>query len=305
MLVYAKLLLTALFWGGTFIAGRFVASDVGPFSAAFARFAVASALLLGVTYSTQGRLPPIKTRHVIPILLLGMTGVFAYNLFFFKGLKLIAAGRASVVVASNPILIALLSALFFKERLNLVRIVGVALSVSGAVLVISKGNPADLFQGNLGLGELFIFGCVLSWVTYSLIGKTLMAELSPLASVTYSSVVGTLALALPAYLEGIGRDFVHYSARNWLAICYLAIFGTVLGFLWYYEGIQRIGPTKAGIFINFVPISGVLLAFFILREPLTLSLLGGLALVSSGVYLTNTASPAPPSFIWSQRMNVS
>jgi drug/metabolite transporter (DMT)-like permease len=75
----------------------------------------------------------------------------------------------------------------------------------------------------------------------------------------------------------------------------------VLGFRWYYEGIKRIGPTKTATFVNFVPISGVLLAFFILTEPITLSLVTGTILVSSGVYLTNTATLSGSSRNWGQR----
>jgi len=73
----------------------------------------------------------------------------------------------------------------------------------------------------------------------------------------------------------------------WLSLFYLGFFGTVIGFVWYYEGIKALGPTKASLFINFVPISAVLLAFLILDEPITPSLLVGTILVSSGVYLTN------------------
>jgi drug/metabolite transporter (DMT)-like permease len=72
-----------------------------------------------------------------------------------------------------------------------------------------------------------------------------------------------------------------------MGLFYLGFFGTVLGFVWYYEGIKKIGPTKAGLFINIVPLSAVALAYFVLNEPLTLSLLVGTILVSSGIYLTN------------------
>jgi len=290
MFTYVKLLLMAVFWGGTFIAGRVIARDVQPFSAAFARFVFASALLLVLTWRVEGGVPSIKRRHIMPIILLGMTGVFSYNVFFFKGLQTISAGRASVIVASNPIFITLLSALFFKERLTPIKVTGILISVTGAVVVISRGDPSQVLTGSLGWGELFIFGCVLSWVTYSLIGKVVMAELTPLIAVTYSAVVGMLALLLPAYLEGVTRNFANYSALSWLGLLYLALFGTVLAFQWYYQGIRDLGPTKASIFINFVPISGVVLAFLTLGEPLTPSLLLGTILVSSGVYITNTAS---------------
>lgn len=291
-MTYLKLLLTAFFWGGTFIAGRLIAEKVGPFSAAFLRFVVASFFLALMTWKTEGP-PDIKSDQILPLILLGLTGVFLYNVFFFKGLKLVDAGRASLIIANNPIFITLLSAYFFKERLNLIKGIGIILSVTGAMIVISRGNLTDILNGNIGWGEFYIFCCVLSWVTFSLIGKTVMARLSPLTSITCASIVGTAALFFPAYLEGLTRDMIRYSASDWLSIFYLGFFGTVLGFVWYYQGIKHLGPGKASLFINFVPITAILLSFLILGEPITPSLFIGAAFVISGVYLTNSASALP------------
>jgi len=276
----------ALFWGGTFVAGRSLAQTVGPFSAAFFRFVIASIFLVFLLRRAEGPLIWPEKNQIIPVIFLGLTGALLYNFFFLKGLKMIEAGRASVIIANNPIFIALFSAYFFKERLNLVKVTGIIISVGGAIIVISRGQVFEILQGGLGLGELYIFGCVASWVVFSLIGKAVMEDLSPLRSVAYSSIAGTFFLAAPALFEG-GFSFLHYSLLEWANIFYLGFFGTVLGFLWYYQGIQKIGPTRAGLFINFVPISAILLAFLFLGEPLTTSLLIGTVLVSSGVYLTN------------------
>lgn len=284
---YLKLLLTAIFWGGTFIAGRVVAQNIDPFSAAFLRFAIASVFLLLLTWKIEGKLPALKRGQILPVILLGMTGIFAYNVFFFSGLKVIEAGRAALIIATIPIFISIFSSCFFRERLTLIKVAGILISVSGAVIVVSRGNPVEILGGGLGWGELYILGCVLGWTTYSLIGKAMMGSLSPLVLITYSVVVGAVGLFVPAYFNGMMRNLTHYSATDWVSIIYLAIFGTVIGFVWYYEGIKDIGPTKAGLFINFVPISAILLAFFILKESITLSLLIGAILVCSGVYLTN------------------
>jgi len=286
MIIYIKLLLMAIFWGGTFVAGRSLAQTVGPFSAAFFRFAIASVFLVLLLQRSEGKLSWPAKDQVLPVILLGLTGALLYNFFFLKGLKLIEAGRASVIIANNPIFIALFSAYFFRERLNLVKLIGIIISVGGAVIVISRGRFLEVFQGGLGPGEIYIFGCVASWVAFSLIGKAVMNNLSPLRSVTFSSVAGALFLMVPALLEG-GFGFLDYSLLEWTLIFYLGFFGTVLGFLWYYQGIQKIGPTRAGLFINFVPVSGIVLAFIFLKEPITMSLLIGTVLVSSGVYLTN------------------
>lgn len=286
MFIYIKLLLTAIFWGGTFVAGRSLAQNVGPFSAAFFRFAVASILLVFITWKVEGKLVLLKKGQILPVFLLGLTGVFCYNVFFFKGLKLIEAGRAAIIIANNPIFIALFSAVFFKEKLNALKISGIIISVLGAIIAISRGDVLEFLQGNLGLGEFYIFLCVVSWVVFSLLGKAVMSGLSPLVSVTYSSLTGTILLFMPASREGLA-NCIYYSIYDWGNIFYLGFFGTVLGFVWFYEGINQIGPTKAGLFINFVPISAILLAFLILSEPLTISLLIGTLLVTTGVYLTN------------------
>ena len=287
MVIYIKLFFTAVFWGGTFIAGRVVAREVGPFAAAFLRFAIATTLLMVFTSTRNGGFPIPKKHHILPLLLLGATGIFSYNVFFFKGLQTVEAGRAALIIANNPVFIAIFSALLFGEKLSPLKLVGVLISVSGAVVVISRGEFAHLFDQALGLGELYIFFCVLSWVAYSLIGKAILVGLSPLVSVSYSCLVGTFFLFVPAYREGLFNAMAGYSPLAWLCIVYLGVCGTVLGFVWYYEGIKAIGPTKASQFINFVPISAVILAFFMLGEMITASLLIGTVLVCSGVYLTN------------------
>ena len=289
-LIHFKLLLTAIFWGGTFIAGRLLSDHVAPFSAAFLRFVIASIPLLFMTYRMEGRFPPMQKEKVFYLLLLGLTGVFSYNVFFFKGLRLIHAGRASLIIANNPIFITIASFFLFKEKLNAVKIVGILVSVTGAMVAISRGNLQGMLTESFGYGELFIFLAVLSWVAYSLIGKRVMQDFSAIEAVTYASVTGAIMLFPAALAEGMSTDIFDYSLVNWFSLFYLGFFGTVLGFVWYYEGIQKLGPSKASLFINFVPIAAIILAFLFLGEPITISLLAGAAMVSLGVYLTNTGS---------------
>ncbi|HSV92075.1 MAG TPA: DMT family transporter [Desulfobacterales bacterium] len=284
-LIYAKLLLTAVFWGGTFIAGRLLTEHAGPFAGSFLRFAVAGVLLVLVTLRSENGLPAPPRRHLPVLLLMGLTGIFGYNFFFLTGLKTVEAGRASIIIACNPIVIALAAALLFRERLNAFKLAGILISILGAVAVITRGSLDRVLDGGgFGWGELCILGCVGCWVAYSLLGKVVMADLSPLVAVTYSSVVGTLLLLPAALAEGL--PLADYAPAAWAAAAYLGVFGTVLGFVWYYQGIRRVGPVRAGLFINFVPISAVLMAFLFLGEPLTASLLVETVMVSAGVALT-------------------
>ena len=287
-MIYLKLFLTAVFWGGTFIAGRVLAQEVEPYSGSFLRFLVASVCMIPLVRHFEGRLQPLGRRQAFVVFLSGMTGVFLYNVFFLTGMQTVQAGRASVIVASNPVLISLFAALLFRgERMTAMKALGVALSVCGAVFVITRGNPVEILQGAVGRGEMLIFGCVASWVSYSLIGKVVMRDVPPVSAVTYACLVGSAALLPPALIEGMAGSLGGYSTAAWLSIVYLGFFGTCLGFIWYYEGIREIGPSKAAVFINFVPISAVIMSFFLLGEPVDFSLLVGGALVLSGIYLTN------------------
>jgi drug/metabolite transporter (DMT)-like permease len=289
MLTHIKLFLTALFWGGTFIAGRIVAKELDAYNAAFLRFLIAALLLLVIVLLFEKKLPPLKPALLFPVFLLGATGIFAYNVFFFKGLYHIHAGRASLIIATNPIFISLLSAIFFKEKLNILKIIGILLSVTGAIVVISNGRIQEIFRGHFGIGEVYISLCVLCWVSYSLIGKWVMRDLTPLISVFYSVVIGTVLLLGPALYHNLLPVMACMSLSAWIALAYLAFFGTVLGFIWYYQGIKAIGAIKSGLYINFVPVSAIILGSVILKEPVTLALLAGALLVIAGVYVTNFA----------------
>ncbi|MEX1302846.1 MAG: DMT family transporter, partial [Desulfotignum sp.] len=202
-MTFVKLFLTAFFWGGTFIAGKLLAGQVSPSCAAFLRFAIASVFLLILTRKMDGRLPAIQTGQIVWIVLSGLTGIFAYNLFFFTGLTFINANRASLIIATNPIFISVFSALLFRESLTPGKIIGLVLSVSGAMTIISNGHPWVLFQTGVGPGELAILGCVASWVSYSLLGKPMMKTLSTVAAVCYSSVAGTEMLFFTAVFSGL------------------------------------------------------------------------------------------------------
>jgi drug/metabolite transporter (DMT)-like permease len=286
MNVYLKLIFTAIVWGGTFVAGRIIARDMGAFSAAFWRFVIASIVLL-LVINRQGGLPKLKKEQLPEIFFLGLSGVFAYNVFFFFGLQLIPASRAALIIALNPIAIAIAASLFAREILYLHQIIGIFISLLGAAVIIAKGNPLDLFNTGIGRGELLIIGCVLSWATYTIVGKKIVSQISALATSTYACLVGSILLATPALIEYLSTTRSSFHLNAWLGILYLAIFGSAIAFSWYYEGVSEIGAARAGIFINLVPPSGVILAALILRESVSLSLVLGGFLVIIGVVLTN------------------
>jgi len=282
-----KLFVTAVIWGGTFIAGRLLSREIAPFSGAFLRFVAASIFLLALLLWKEKRLPRISRSLLLPLLGLGATGVFAYNVFFLIGLKTVPAGRAALIIAGNPVAITLMARLLFKEALSPVKFLGVALCLTGAAVVIGHGNPLALLTGAVGMGELAIVGCVLSWTAYTILGKFVMGKLSPLQAVTLSCLIGMALLLPPALAEGLPEQLARVTVTGWSSVAFLGVLGTGLGFVWFYQGVQAIGPSRAAVFINFVPVSAAVLGVVLLGESMDASLLAGGALVLGGVALTN------------------
>ena len=287
LLTYFTLVLTMFFWGGTFIAGRALAGSVPPGTAAFVRFAIASVALLILCRLIDGRITVPPKRLWLPLLLLGLTGVFSYNMLFFTGLKSIEAGRAALIIALNPLAITIFATLLFREPLSLRQGLGVAVSLVGALFVISNGHPAALLTGGFGPGELAILGCVASWATYSLIGRSVLTTLTPLTAVFYSSCIGCLLLAVPASREGSLTAILSYSASDLASLLFLGLFGTAAGFSLYYQAIRKIGATRSGVFINLVPFFAILLSWALLDEAIKPAVLSGGLLILAGVSLTN------------------
>ncbi|MGD1865135.1 MAG: DMT family transporter [Phormidesmis sp.] len=296
-ITYLKLIATALIWGGTFIAGRIAVQTLGAFTAAFLRFAIASLCLLLVVWRVHGGIPRLQASQRWTVLGLGLTGIFGYNALFFGGLQTVEAGRASLIIALNPVAIALGAALFFKERLTRAKGIGIAISLFGALWVISKGHlqtlVSSLSMGNgagaFGWGEVMLIGCVVSWMSYTLIGKAVMRSLSPLVASAYACWVGSVLLLPVALHEGLWQALQSMQPSAFSSVLYLGVLGSAVGFCWYYDGLKAIGPAQASAFINLVPVSAILLAAVVLREPLTPSIAIGAILVILGVSVTNRA----------------
>ena len=286
--VHIRLILTMTFWGGTFVAGRLLAAELHPLTASSLRFITASTMLLAAILIRDKTLPLLTRNQWRAIVLLGLTGVFFYNIFFFTGLQTVEAGRASMIIAVNPVITAFLAMFFFGERYNFSRSTGMIVSVCGALVVISRGDLSAIFLGDIGgMGELYIVGCVFSWSAYTLIGKQLLKDIEPLVAVAYSCTVGAIFLVITSLFTGHLTEFTDFTATAAGCIFYFAFFGTTLGFIWFYDGVKKLGASRAAMYVNLVPVSGILLGTLFLDEHLGSSLLIGGSLVFFGLFLVN------------------
>ena len=285
--LYAKLIAVPAIWGGTFISGRIIALALPAAVGAALRFTVAVVALLIAARALEGGLPRLTRRQLLGTVLLGATGIFAYNLFFLGALARLPASRTSLIVALNPITTIAAASLLLGERLSPRRWAGIAVALAGVWIVVSRGDVLGSIAGSVGTGELLMFGGVCSWAAYTLIGRKVLTGMTPLAATTYASLWGAVMLSIAATPDLRALDSSAITAPVVISVAYLGVLGTALAFVWYYQAVQKLGASRTVIFTNLVPVFGATFGVLLLGEPLLPSMLVGGAIALAGVMMVS------------------
>jgi drug/metabolite transporter (DMT)-like permease len=177
-------------------------------------------------------------------------------------------------------------------------VIGIVVALLGVAVVLGHGNPLGVVSGGVGVGELVMFGCPLAWAVNTLIAKRMLPGMAPIGSTTWSAIIGTAMLMVVAAFSG-QLVAAGVSWRAWAALVFMAVFGTAIALVFFYDGVRRIGPARTSVFINLVPVFAVALGVLLLGEPLEPSMLAGGALVIGGIFLLNRPEarrgPASPA----------
>jgi drug/metabolite transporter (DMT)-like permease len=284
-LTYGMLIAATATWGSAFIAGKFAVQSFEPATVAFLRFFGAAILLFPLMWIMEKNRKKPTLKDYGLFIVLGLTGIALYNIFFFLASKHAPVIKSSIFIASNPVLIVLLSGLFLKEKISKNNIVGMVIALTGVTFIITDGHLLSLFQLGFEPIDWVLVGAVISWALYSVVGKVVLKKYSAVESTTYAVAFGTLFLLPFALFETTWYDVQLASFTTWIAIAHMSVFVTVVSFVMYYYGIKEIGAAKASIFINVMPLSAVVMATFFLGETFTWAHGVGAALVLSGVYV--------------------
>ena len=290
--VHLKLLGMAVLWGASWPMGRMLGQSLPPLTGGAVRFVLASVLLLGwlfarSRFATLAALSALSARQWLGLTAAASVGVCGYAVFFMLGLQTMPAGKAAVVVAVNPVLTLLLATWFFGERLNSKILAGMLLAVGGAIMVVTQGQPLTVLSGGIKAGEWLIFGCVVCWAAYTLIGRAVLRGIDALTVTAATSFIGALMLsAVALWTDGMPFEAIAaMDGRGWTALAWLVIGATVLAYAWYFEGVKTLGAGSAAAYITLVPIFGVLSSAWFLGEPLHISLVAGCAAAVGGMTL--------------------
>ena len=279
------------------------AEDAAP-TAALWRYVIATSALLALSFAIERGLPRLSRAQWLGVCLLGVTGVVLYNVFFMFGMQTVSASRGSLIIATVPAATLLGGALFLHEPLTLRRVPGIADRAArrrGRARARQSAGAAS--RATPGIGEAALFGGVLAWAAYTLLGKRLLAELSPLAATTYAALIGTAMLALLCAVDRRPRAARGDLQRGWMRA---GVPGTLRHRARLHLVLRRRASRSArrarSVFVNLVPIAAITFAVLLLGEPLELSMVVGAALVvsrasssSTGRTARNPRRPSPPS----------
>ena len=285
---YITLLFGMIAFGGTWPAGKVAADHVPPAVIAVVRFTTA-AVLLWLWARFSGRPVPRPSREdAFLVFVLGFTVVFAYNLFFLYGVRHSSAADGSVLVPGLiPITTALLAWVLLRERPASRSQLGLLIALIGLVIV---ARPTGAIDRDRVIGDLLFVGAAFAWAAYTLAGRRATARYGSVSANVYATTAGTLLLLPFTFLDGGWSPLAHAPAGAIAGIAYLAVLGTVVAFVAFYEGVRMIGAARAASFALLVPIFGVLSSVVVLHEPLTISLAIGGAIVIAGLWLAESHS---------------
>jgi drug/metabolite transporter (DMT)-like permease len=283
--IYGMLTIATATWGSAFIAGKIAVQSFEPATIAFLRFFGAAILLFPLMFLMEKnrQKPTLKDYGLFAVL--GLTGIAIYNICFFLATKHAPVIKSSLFIASNPVLIVLLSGLFLKETITKNHIIGMVIALTGVTFIITEGHVLTLFQFGFEPIDFVLLGAVISWALYSVVGKVVLRKYSAVESTTYAVAFGTVFLFPFASVETSWQDILAADLSTWVAISHMSIFVTVVAFIMYYYGIKEVGAAKASIFINVMPVSAVLMATIFLGETFTWAHGIGAAFVLTGVYV--------------------
>lgn len=285
---YILLIIATLLWGGNFAFGRAVANELSPFTLAFLRWIMALIIFFPIAWTSLKRDWKQIKAHLPIVFVMALTGVVAFNTIIYIGLHYTTAINASLVNSTTPILIYILSYFFLKERLTKVQIIGTTISLTGVLLIISKGSFTSLIQLSFNYGDLIVLAAAVSWSIYSLLLKQYANELPTQSTFLVNMMIGTIIL-IPFFIyELFNPDItIVWSVKSISAIVYTGIFASIVSFVCWNIGVVRIGANKAGIYLNLIPVFATLFAVLFIGESLLMfQLIGGLFVVL-GVYLSS------------------
>jgi drug/metabolite transporter (DMT)-like permease len=253
---YLLVMLSTLFWGANFVLAGPVLHDLPPLWAAALRFVVGAMLMFALAAWRGEALRAPARAHAGAFVLLGVVGILGFNLLFFFAMQSTSAANGALIMATNPLVTTLVAAATLGERASRKQWLGLPLAFVGVLVVITGGHPARVTALQFAPGDLLMLGANVAWAFYNVLSRRFLPKGSAVANTTLVMGAGAALLVLAALVSGEAPAVPGVKAS--LALAVMAVGGTVLAYLFWNTGLQRLGASRTALFLNLVPVFAML-----------------------------------------------
>jgi len=287
-LAYSLLVLASLFWSGNFIVGKFATLfEIPPLTLNVFRWISVWIILIPFTYKEIYKNYTYIKKNWLVISFMGLITISTFNSVVYFALNYTQVINAVLVLAVIPAVTIVLSSLMKIEKTNFFQIFGLILSIIGVGSIISNGDIQKIASLSFNKGDLWMLVCVFTWALYSTLLKKNKFKFSQFALIQLMVSAGVLFL-IPQYFyeQSIGLD-VNFNKAFFIILFYVVIFPAIAAYYCWQKGIEIIGPNRATMFIQLMPLFSAVMAIIIFKEKFELYHFVGATFIVSGIYLSN------------------
>lgn len=284
-LIYLELTGSALFWGLTFNAAKLTVGWLPAMTTASLRFLVAAGLMFVLLLGMRDWGARVR-RNGLAFLAMAVAGVVGFNTFFFFGMQYTSPTNGALIMATNPLVTALIAGLFLREPISHNHKVGTVISFIGVAILILTGASNHLSRVNIG--DLLVIGGNVSMALYSILNKRFVKDSTPLITTAATTIAGAAILWSVARVTEPDTVVVGLPWQVYASILFMGAFGSVLAYIFWNRGIRAIGVADTAIFFHLVPVFTVL-GSFVLGQTVTLMQIGAGMVVIFGVMISSGA----------------
>ncbi|MFN8382996.1 MAG: DMT family transporter [Anaerolineales bacterium] len=287
LLPYLEALFAVVVWGASFIATKIAVGEISPIAVVWIRFAMGIPILfVAVAMRKQFAFP--KGTEWLYFALLGFLGISFHQWLQSNGLKTAQATTTAWIVATSPAFIAILGWLVLKEKLNLLQSSGIVLAMLGVLVVVSKGNLANISVGNFGtIGDFLILISSVNWAVFSILSRRGLKTHPSTRLTFWVMTIGWLITSIAFFGSKSYTEIALLDSRGWWALIFLGIFTTGLAYIAWFDALAQLPSAQTGAFLFIEPLASMVVASIVIKEQVTFAAIIGGAVILFGIWLVN------------------
>jgi len=287
-LAYVLLILTTIFWSGNFIVGKAASIyEIPPFSLNFYRWFFAGLILMPFTVKELINKRKYILNNLGFFIILGITSITIFNSIVYYSLYYTQVISGVLMISTIPVWIIFISSILNIERTNIFQIIGVALSLTGVVFIITKADLELIKNLDFNKGDLTMVIAMFSWALYSALLKKRKYEISQISLLQVVIITGLIFLIPIYFIEMNLGNTIKLGKPFYLTLTYVVLFPGLASFFFWIKGIALIGANRAGAFLHLMPIFGAIMAMIIFGEKFMFYHFLGAIFIVAGITLSN------------------